>query len=737
VVNLVIALLVLTAAGVFYWYFYRALPELSGTITASVSQPVTIRRDALGVPHIQAKSLEDAWFAQGYVIAADRMWQMDAFRRLAAGDLSEIIGAKTLEIDRDARRLRLRRTAESIYASLSPEERVPFAAYARGVNAWITTHRGRYGFEFSVLGYDPRPWSAVDSILAGVQMFRTLAGDWKSKKTKAQMLSSGEADKVRYLFPTRTGFELAPGDDMRPGSNGWAVAGSHTADGKPLVSNDMHLDFGLPGIWYQVHLEAPGLNVSGVTLPGTPGIIAGHNDRIAWGMTNLGFDVQDLYVEKFDVRTGQYVAGTQVTRAREERELIRIKGLVPEDQQHWITRHGPVVDQVNGGVLALKWTLYDPSLFHNVFIEVNQARNWDEFQTAISRFGGPGQNFVYGDVDGNIGYHAAGKLPIRKSYVGDLPVEGASGQYEWEGYIPFDELPHAWNPPGGYIVTANQNPFPTDYPYKVSGNFATHYRSQQILDLLHAATQKLKPEDTLRIQKDVYSGFNRFIGRQVVAAWDKRGDKSGPLAGTVDLLRNWDGQMDKDRPQPLLTTLIFQHVRKAIADRAVPNAGGQYETQMSPAVVERVLRERPEGWFGDYHELLLRSLAEAVEEGQRLFGSDPKGWRWGRYLFADIAHPIAGGIPRIGKYFGIGPVPMSGSATSVKQTSRRMGPSERMNVSVGAWDKSLMNIVAGESGHFGSAHYRDQWDAYYNGTSFPMQFSTVDAKSTLTLNPAR
>jgi penicillin amidase len=735
VFNLAIGLLVLVAAGAFYWYFYRSLPEVSGNVTTSVSQSVTIRRDDLGVPHIRAKSLEDAWFAQGYTIAGDRLWQMDMFRRLAAGDLSEVVGVRALEADRDARRLRLRRTAESIYAALSPEERVPFEAYARGVNAYIEAHRGRYGFEFSILGYDPRPWSVVDSILAGLQMFRTLAGDWKSEKAKAQMMSRGEADKVRYLFPIRTGFELAPGDDARPGSNAWAVAGSHTSDGKPLLSNDMHLEFSLPGIWYMAHLEAPGMNVTGVTLPGTPGIIAGHNDRIAWGMTNLGFDVQDLYVEKLDPRTGQYVVGNQVARAREERELILIKGRAPEDQQNWITRHGPVVDQVNGAVLALQWTLYDPTIFHNVFIEVNQARNWDQFQTALSRFGGPGQNFVYADADGNIGYHAAGKLPIRKTWVGDLPVDGVSGTSEWEGYIPFEELPHAFNPPGGYIVSANQNPFPKDFPYNVSGNFATHYRSRQILDMLHATKGKLKPEDGLRIQKDVYSGFNRFLGLQVVAAWDKRGDKGGPLAGAVNMLRTWDGQMDKDRPEPLLTTLIFQQLRKAIAERAMPGDGGSWETQMSSAVVEKILRERPAGWFGDYNELLLRSLAEAVEEGQRISGSDPGGWRWGRSLFADLPHPVLGGVPWVGKYFGIRPTPMSGSGTTVKQTTRRMGPSERMNVDVGDWDRSLLNTVTGQSGHFGASHYRDQWDPWYYGTSFRMQFDRIDENNTQTLVP--
>lgn len=735
-VNLLIAALVLAAAGGFYWYFFRALPQTSGTTQTGVVSPVTIERDDLGVPHIRANFVEDALFAQGYVMAADRMWQLDTFRRVASGELSEIVGVAGLEADRDARRLRLRRMAEVIYSGLSAEERAPFAAYARGVNAWISTHQGRYGFEFAVLGYDPRPWSVVDSILTGLQMSRTLSGDWKAKITKARMLGEGEAEKVRYLFPVRSGFELAPGDDLRPGSNAWAISGAHTQSGKPLISNDMHLDFGLPGIWYMVHLEAPGMNVTGVTLPGTPGVIAGHNDRIAWGLTNLGFESHDLYFERLDPRTGQYVAGNQLARAREEHDLIRIRGRIPEEQVRLVTRHGPVMEPVNGGVLALKWTAQDPSIFHNVFLDIDRARNKDEFLAAISRFGGPGQNFVYADVDGTIGYHAAGKLPIRANFAGDVPVDGASGNFEWQGYIPFEQLPQVWNPPGGFIVTANQNPFPVDYPFPVSGSFAPHYRSRQILDMLQASKQKLTPADGLRIQKDVFSAFSRFVGLQVVAAWDKRGATNQQLASAIELLRKWDGQMDKDHPEPLLATLVFQHLRKAIAERAAPASGGAYDAQMSSAVVEKLLRERPDGWFGDYNELLLRCLAEAVEEGTRLMNSEPRGWKWGRYLFADIQHPIAGKVPWVGKYFNIGPVPMSGAATTVKQTSRRLGPSERMNVAVGSWDDSLMNIVTGESAHFGSWHYRDQWDAYYSGTSFPMQYQKVEGKGTLTLEPS-
>ena len=293
VVNVLIAIVVVAALAVFYWVFYRALPQTSGTLETYVSQPVQVDRDSLGVPHIKAKTLEDAWFAQGYTTAEDRMFQMDALRRLAAGELAEVVGVAALESDRESRRMRMRRAAEQIYSQMPDSDKAEMAAYARGVNAYIESHHGayggRYGFEFVALGYDPRPWSIVDSLLAGMQMFRTLTSDWKNKLVKEQMLKGGEADKVNFLFPFRSGVEFMPGGDEHPGSNAWAIAGSRSATGKPLLSNDMHLEFGEPGVWMLHHIQAPGLNVSGVTLPGVPGVISGHNDRIAWGITNLGW----------------------------------------------------------------------------------------------------------------------------------------------------------------------------------------------------------------------------------------------------------------------------------------------------------------------------------------------------------------------------------------------------------------------------------------------------------------
>lgn len=737
-VNRAIAVLVVLAAIGVWWIAWRPLPQTSGTIAGGVAEKVTVSFDSLGEPHVSAANQDDLLFAQGYLTAQERMWQMDALRRLAGGDLCEIVGAAALASDQEVRRLRMRRIAEEASLSIPAADRAAFAAYARGVNAYLDSHRGRLPLEFTLLGYDPRPWSIVDSILIGLHMFRDLTTSYPDDLLKQRMLAGGDRAKVDFLFPVRTGWERPPGTllptggETQPGSNAWAIAGAYTATGKPLVSNDMHLEFSIPGIWYLVHLQSPGLNVAGVSLPGVPGVIVGHNERIAWGVTNMHFDVQDLYVEHIDDRTGRYEYRGQILQARAEREIIRIKNDRPQELLNWVTVHGPV--RPEGKLrLALRWVAADPGTFQFPFLELNRARNWQEFTKAISRFAGPAQNFVYGDVDGNIGYHATGKLPIRKGYTGDTPVDGASGNFEWQGFIPFAELPTSFNPPDGMIVTANQNPFPADYPYTVNGVFAPQYRSNQIRNML-TGRHGLRPADTLAVQKDVYSGFLRYLGAALVAANDRRGGH-GDLAKPVALLRTWNGQMDKGRPEPLMLALTFEHFRRAVAEAASPGKGPLYELQIAPAVIENLLRARPSGWFPDYDEALLQNFADALEEGRRMQGPDVEKWVYGPYLELTIGHPIGHRLPLVARYFDIGPVWMSGSTTSVKQTTRRLGPSMRMNADLGDWDHSLMNLPIGESGHVLSRHYKDQWDAYYNGTSFPMQFRKVDASSVLEFVP--
>ncbi len=668
------------------------------------------------------------------------MWQMDAIRRFAAGELAEVIGKSMLDLDRDARRLRLRRIAAEQVAHLTPGDRDVLAAYARGVNFYLRENRGKYGAEFALLRYDPRPWTLEDCILTGLQMFQTLSNSWRDDLRKMQMLEGGDPAKVSFLFPVRTGSEPLPG------SNSWAVAGARTASGRPILASDPHLDFAIPSTWYMVHLKAPGLNVTGVSLPGLPAVIIGHNERIAWGVTNLHFDVQDLYREQIDPRTGRYQFAGHEEQAKLENQLIAVKGEKPVQLSSWITRHGPIFLNEGNAYYSLKWVAAEPGSFQFALLEVDRAQNWQQFTAALSRYFGPAQNFTYADVDGNIGYHAAGKLPIRKGFSGDVPVDGSSGQFEWAGFIPFEQLPSYFNPPSGLIVTANQNPFPADYPLPVSGGFAPQYRARQIRAMLSAHTG-WKPANMLTVQKDVYSAFSKFLASQAVAAFDRKKPSGEQIARAAGLLKDWNGQMDKDSSAALMTDLLYRELRRSIAESASPKKGDLYEVQIAPSVVEKLLRERPAGWFKDWDSLLITSLSNAIEDGARVQGSNVAGWRWGAYNFLDLKHPILGQpvrvlgiafqLPWLGSRSSIGPVWMSGSSTTVKQTTRRLGPSMRMVVDLADLDGSFQNITVGESGHLLSRHYRDQWPSYYVGNSFPMQFKRIDVRSTLTVEPSQ
>lgn len=710
-VNLSIAVLLVAVVAAGYWYTWRPLPETSGQISAPVSADAKITRDAIGVPHIQAASWEDAIFLEGYAMAQDRLWQMDGMRRQAAGELSEIVGPAAGSTDQESRRMGLRRSADALEQTLRPEERALFAAFARGVNFFINTHRGKLPLEFTLLRYDPRPWTIRDSLLAGLEMYRTLSNSWRSELTKQAVLQASDRAKADYLFPVRTG------SDPQPGSNAWALSGAKTASGKPILANDPHLEYSAPSPWYLVHMQAPGLNVTGATIVGLPAVVIGHNDRIAWGATNLQFDTQDLLEER---------------TANLQQSAIAVKGSRPASITLGSTRYGPVLAADGGHQYALQWAANQPGGFTFPFLDVDRARNWMEFRAALERFGGPGQNFVYADVDGNIGYQAAGWLPDRKSCPGDLPAADAT--CAWAGRIPFADLPSVYNPPSGIIVTANQNPFPADYTHRVDGNFASPYRANQIRALL-SARDKWKIEEMLTVQTDVYSAFDHFLAGQIIAAFDRQKSSLPQAREAVDILRKWNGQMGSGLAAPMVTSLTYGQLLKLVLDRIAAGMADRYQSFMARSVIERLLRERPEGWFPDFDALLLRCLTGALEEGSKAQGSKVSRWDYGQFQKLQIESPVASQIPVAGKYFTFGPVPMGGSPTTVKQYNRRLGPSLRMIVDLNDLEHSFANLATGESGHRLSSHYKDQWDAYLAGRSFPMQFGKVEAKEVLAIKP--
>jgi penicillin amidase len=729
-INLSIAVLLLGAFVAVWWYAWRPLPAAAGDLAAPVSAAAAVARDELGVPHIRAASWQDALFLQGYVTAQDRMWQMDTMRRLAAGELAEIFGAEMLESDREARRLRLGRIASALEQRMTPQAREILAAYARGVNFYLERERGNLPVEFTLLGYHPRPWRARDTILLGLYQYRALTTRWQEELRKLRMLEKGDPGKVAFLFPPRLEWEAAPG------SNAWAVSGRLTASGKPILASDPHLEFSIPSVWYMVHLAAPDLDVAGASLPGIPAVVIGHNRRIAWGFTNLEYDMQDLYREELDPQSGVYTYRGRKEQAVIEREAVAVKGQPrPVEIPTLVTRHGPLFVNDEARNYTLRWVAAGSGGWDFPLLDLNRAANWEEFLAALRRYPGPAQNAVYADVDGNIGYHAAGPVPLRPDGCpGDVPSDGASGQCEWSGMIPFEDLPQSFNPDSGIIVSANQNPFPAGYRYPVSGYFASPDRALRIRELLESRTG-WRAEDMLAIQTDVYSRFLHFLARQLLAAWERKPASNQQSREAVEALRGWDGRMEADQAAPMVALLLFEELRKAVARRAAPGGDENYTTRPAVPAIERLLRERPPDWFPDYDALLVEALASAIDAGERLQGSRVSRWKYGQLRRLQVQHPLFGRLPLFGRYFSLGPAPMSGSETTVKQLNGRLGPSFRMVVDFADLDGSLANLLAGQSGHPLSRHYKDQWDAYYRGTSFRMQFDRVNAVDVLNVRP--
>ncbi|MGH9618996.1 MAG: penicillin acylase family protein [Bryobacteraceae bacterium] len=759
IINVTLVVVAALIAFAVYWYAVRPLPKTSGQIQAPIGAAAQIERDARGVPHIEAASWQDAIFLQGYVTAQDRLWQMDTMRRLGRGHLAEVFGRKALNADERSRRMRMGALAEAAEARLRPQDRALFAAYARGVNDYIDTHHDDYSLKFSLPGhaYDPRPWRISDSLTIALDMYRDLTDFSHFDFDKGRYFANAiNPAKAHVLFPA------VEGGFVSPGSNAWAVSGAHTADGKPMLANDPHLDYSIPGIWYLVQLKAPGLDVSGATIPGVPSVILGHNAQIAWGATNLESDAMDLYTEQIDDRTGRYVFQDKPEQARLDRQMIGVRGGNPVQLDTWITRHGPVVAHKNGKSFSMKWTAAYG--FGFPFFDIDRAQNWKQFRKALENFWGPAQNFIYADRAGNIGYQAAGKIPIREGFGSGAPLDGSSGKFEWSGYIPFDKLPSIYDPKSGMLATSNQDPFPRDYPYTVDGSYADTYRVNQVRALL-AAKKKLTVGDMLAIQKDVYSAFDSFVAHQALAAVAKCGSKNKLVKEAVRVLHGWNGQMGKNQAAPMIAELLYNRMAdwltksllkpdaaKRILKEEWPfGGGGQSGTRSArslaaftpdiiprPAVVQKLLETRPQGWVphNNWDAWLVARLAAALELGRQAQGTPVSHWKWGGLLQWKLVQPVGNSIPFAAQFFNIGPAPMSGSSTTVKQTTTVLGPSERMVADMGSLDNSVQNLVAGESGNVASGHYKDQWPAYYRGTSFPMQFNHIDAKQVLHVRPS-
>ncbi|MGH3761693.1 penicillin acylase family protein [Actinophytocola sp.] len=819
----------LVCTGIVAWQFQRSFPEVDGELAVDgLTGSVAVRRDDFGVPHIYADTPEDLFLAEGYVHAQDRFWEMDFRRHITAGRLSELFGEATLEQDKVTRTLGWRRVAERELTLLNPSTRRYLDAYAKGVNDWLADNPsgGTRSLEYVVLGlnnddYEPQPWTPVDSLAWFKAMAWDLGANLYDELTGASAATRLPPARVAQLWPdypyqrnapivgagtlvdgrfdqnavptvqpagypgetpgtatdraaravtTLSGLVAGTGG-TGIGSNSWVVSGRLTATGKPLLANDPHLMAGMPGTWYQVGLHCRDrdascpFDVTGVSFSGLPGVIIGHNDRIAWGLTNFVADAMDVYLEKVDGDT--YQRGAEKRPLDTRVEEIEVAGGKPVRLKVRSTDAGPIISDVysdsedalkgsSATAVALRWTALTPSRTADAVFALDAAQDWTQFRDALRLFSAPAQNMVYADADGNIGFQAVGTVPVRNAGDGTKPVAGWTGEQTWTGTVPFDELPHLFNPPEGFVVTANNAVIdPAQYGPLLSKAWAYGYRSERITDLIESAarTGPVTVDTMRRIQLD---DRNTFAPALVPALLSVRVPE--PVRQAQDILRRWDFGQGTDSAPAAYFNAVWRHLLSATFDDDLPEAARPDGTDRWFEVVRTLLTEPDDPFWDDTgtrkverrDDIVRAALTAANTELTEQLGDDPSAWRWGDLHQLELVNPTLGtsGIGPVEWLFNRGPVPVAGGKDAVNATgwNPRKGyavttvPSMRMVVDLRDLDQSQWINLTGQSGH---AFHRDYWDQtqlWAAGDMIAMRSGDSAVRSatthTLTLNPA-
>lgn len=787
---------------------YRPLPRTRGTVRlAGLHHRVEILRDCWGVPHIYATNNDDLFFAQGYVHAQDRLWQMEMNRRTAHGQLAELFGARALDADRFVRVLGFSRTTHREIERLDADSRAVVDAYVCGVNTFLETRKSALPLEFTLLRQRPRPWDAVDVLVWSRVVSLSLSSDWKAKLLHARMVAHLGEERTRELMPDYSnaspltvpaGVTYSPtigqkalqaaaatapflqSDAGPQGSNGWVVSGERSTTGFPLLANDTHLNLTLPSIWYEAHLEGGDYRVTGITFPGIPGVLIGHNEQIAWGVTNGLIDVQDLYIERFHPNDPLlYAWNDDWEQAELVREEIAVRGQKePVVEEVRITRHGPIITSVATPAdsplapneeLAFRWTALDPGNVFRAALKLNRARDWYDFRAALVDWNTTPQNFIYADVEGNYGYALSGRVPLRAQGDGRLPVPGWEGSYEWIGTIPNEAMPAAYNPPEGVLVTANNRIADHTYPYCASlrGDWINSYRAMRIHEMLATRPQH-DVQSFSRMQQDQRSLPGLELARIV-------GDL--PLQDVLqaqvrDLLAAWDGELTAESlGGTIYTTLRYHLYRCVYAEVEHLWSGGLGRGVLTTLAahyydfrgLERILNrlaeahrngqmdEPADAWLGTertWTGVLQQALARSVDELSQRLGNDPQQWQYGRIHRLKLSHPL-GRIPLLAPLLNRGPWKTGGDMDTVCMgylphdpvaLPFYVAPSCRQIFDTSNWDASLSVLASGQSGHPASPHYCDMASLWRSGDYHPMLWSKEHVRqyevARLVLEPA-
>jgi len=804
-VGILVLLLALALVAAFFWYRGASAPRIDGKLQLQGPQAaIDIVRDAEGIPHIYARSPADAYFGLGFVHAQDRLWQLELNRRIPAGTMAEILGPKAADTDRFLRTLGVRRNAEAILANLAPDARAALDAYAAGVNAYLANRSGPLPPEFLLTGAPaPAPWQPVDSIGWQTMMSWDLGANWTQELLRMRLAQRLPLERIEQFLPPYPGDAPLPTQDYTRlyqqlagvtqqmekvaaaappsyvdgmGSNNWVVAGSRTASGKPLLANDPHLGLSAPALWYFAHLSAPGLDVIGATLPGLPAVVLGRNDRIAWGFTNTGPDVQDLFIERVNpADPNQYQTPGGWADFKVRTETIKVKGAPDVTLEVRESRHGPIISgalafsdraglDTKNYVMAFSWAALRPDdLTLQAGVRLNQARNWQEFLDSMRDFASPQQSMVYADVDGNIGLVAPGRVPIRKAendLHGLAPAPGWDARYDWAGFIPFESLPRRFNPAEGMVATANQKIVANDYPYFLTSEWHLPYRYDRIIELLKA-TAKHDVASFGAIHKDVLS----LAAREVLPALLRTQPTSERARAALAALAKWDGSMGAAQSEPLIFNAWLRELsRRMFADELGDDLMRDFwslRNVQQPLANILTDQQRLGAWCGDVRQplaadqagaqcakLLSESLEATLDDLQRRYGA-PEQWQWGKAHEARSEHRPFGKVPALAKVFDIR-VPSPGDnytidvgrynlADEAEPYTNHHAASLRAIYDLADPENSRFIHSTGQSGNVLSPLYRNYAQRWVDVAYLPMRTrrETVEQGSigTLTLAP--
>jgi penicillin amidase len=778
----VVALIVLAGGGVAF-LFYRAMPDYAGTAALpGLSADVRVYRDAYGVPHIFAANYDDAARALGYVHASERLYEMEIQRRAGQGRLSEIAGPDLVGVDKFIRTLGFYRLAESSVSALSPEAQKTLQAYADGVNAFLQSHRGRLPPEFLLIGDDPEPWRPADTLVLGKLLSLQLSGNYRWELDRAKLATKLPADQARLLFPpppagapitTLPALHAEHAEAISPldkldeilpfahgASNEWVISGAHTVTGKPILANDPHLGIEAPIVWYLARVVTPEGWVKGASLPGSPLVVLGQNDHIAWGFTNTGSDVQDLFVETVDPNdSSRYLTPDGPKPFETRNETVRVKGAPDIPLKIRATRHGPVLSDAAaemaavagpGKVLALAYdALGDKDTTLEAVLRIDRAKTWSEFRNALKLFQSPEQNMVFADIDGNIGFISPALLPIRKSGDGLAPADGASGANDWVGYAPFDKMPQLFNPPEGFVFNANNAIVPPDNDPYLGQDWEEPYRARRIQHYFDT-TDKHSLDTSAAMQADIVSLAAKDLLPVVALAAAANERAKQALA----LLAKWDGAMDKDRPEPLIFDAWLREMRLILLNEKTGlslSSKGPY----AASALTALLKDHPQWCDGikgadpDCRATITRALDQALDLLTRRDGGDMSKWRWGDEHVAVLRHKVYSHVPLLDRLSDLS-VRSSGDFYTLNRGGAHDAPRDRPFARLHAAgyrgiydlsdpDKSRFMITTGESGHIFSPHYGDLVPLWNDVKAITLAGSEDDLKrrgaSELVLSP--